>query len=276
MGVNARFLVPYLMGQRREGLRRVLDIDARPWEVIAPQALDAPRVDDTLLKLKHMGRLYALLAAGVAESVRRGARPVSLSGDCVSSLGMLAGLRQAGHAPERVLWLDAHGDFHTWATTQTHYIGGMPLAMFVGRVDNGPDPRNQAVRDCLACIGAQAYPAAQIVLSDARDLDDGEREALLGSPIVRVPLDRVLGQLRPQERLYVHWDTDVIDDRSRLPALKYHVRQGPSAEDVRALFTALRDHDVVAVSVSAWHAEQDAGDQTAQLCTELLNTLIGD
>ncbi|UXH76491.1 arginase family protein [Roseateles amylovorans] len=272
--MNARFLLPYLMGQRRDGLRRVLDVDPHEWEVIADDSLNATRIDDAVVKLNHLGRLYAMLAARVAAAARGGMRPVSVAGDCVSSLGMLAGLRQAGRAPERVLWLDAHGDFHTWATSQTQYIGGMPLAMFVGRIDTGPDPRNQAVRDCLACIGAQAYPESQIVLADARDLDPGEREALLGSRIVRVSLDQVLAQLQPRERIYVHWDTDVIDDRTRMPALKYHVQQGPSAADVQALFKVLRGHDVVAVSVSAWHAEQDVGDQTARSCMEVLNTLI--
>lgn len=276
MGMNGRLLVPYLMGQRRNGLRRVLDIDAHCWEVIAPDTLNADRVDDAQLRLNHMGQLYALLAERVTAVVRSGMRPVSVAGDCVSSLGMLAGLRKAGCVPDRVLWLDAHGDFHTWATSQTQYIGGMPLAMLVGRIDAGPDPRNQAVRDCLACIGAQAYPESQIVLADARDLDPGEREALWASKILRVPLEEALAQLRTDERLYVHWDTDVIDDQARMPALKYHVKQGPSADDVLQLFKALQDYDVRAVSVSAWHAEQDVGDLTARRCMKLLEALVGD
>ncbi|WAC74620.1 arginase family protein [Roseateles sp. SL47] len=273
--MNARILLPFLMGQRRDGLRRVLDIAAHPWEVIAPEPLHETRIDDAQLRLHHMGHLYASLATRVSALARSGHRPVSLAGDCVSSLGMLAGLQQAGRSPERVLWLDAHGDFHTWATSQTQYIGGMPLAMFVGRVDASPDPRNQAVRDCLAQIGVQAYPEAQIVLADARDLDPGEREALLASGIQRVSMDQVLARLQARERLYVHWDTDVIDDRSRLPALKYHVQQGPNAADMLALFKLLGHHDLVAVSVSAWHAEQDVDDRTARSCLELLEALIG-
>lgn len=274
MAVNARLLLPYLMGQRRDGLRRVLDIDFHPWEVLAPAGLQATRIDDPIAKLQSLGSLYGLLAARVAALARGGQRPVSIAGDCVSSLGMLAGLQQAGQPPERVLWLDAHGDFHTWSSTQTQYIGGMPLAMFVGRVDPGPDPRSQAALACLATIGVQAYPERQIVLADARDLDPGEREALLNSRILRCPLDAVLGQLQPQERIYLHWDTDVIDDPAQMPALKYHVQRGPSAADMAALFRALRAYNIVAVSVSAWHEEQDVDNQTAQACLEILNTLL--
>jgi arginase len=275
MVVNARLLLPYLMGQRRDGLRRVLDIDRHPWDVLGLDLHHEERIDDPIAKLRRLGSLYALLAARVAALASSGCRPVSLAGDCVSSLGMLAGLQQAGQSPDRVLWLDAHGDFHTWSTTQTQYIGGMPLAMFVGRVDHGPDPRSQAALACLSTIGVQAYPQRQIVLADARDLDPGECEALLSSQILRCPLDEVLGHLRPLERIYLHWDTDVIDDPARMPALKYHVQRGPSAADMAAFFQALRSFNIVAVSVSAWHAEQDGDNQTARACLEILNTLIG-
>ncbi|WP_249937292.1 arginase family protein [Roseateles sp. DAIF2] len=276
MAVNARLLLPFLMGQRRDGLRRVLELDPHPWELLAHAGLQETMIDDPIAKLHSLGLLYAQLAERVAALVRDGRRPVSLAGDCVSSLGLLAGLQRACRSPERVLWLDAHGDFHTWSSSQTQYIGGMPLAMFAGRVDPGPDPRSRATRACLAAIGVQAaYPQRQILLADARDLDPGEREALLGSQIQRCTLDEVLDHLRPRERLYLHWDTDVIDDPLLMPALKYHVRRGPSAADMAALFEALRYFDIVAVSVSAWHAEQDADDRTARACLDLLNRLLG-
>ena len=275
MVVNRRLLSPYLMGQRRDGLRRVLEVDRHPWDLLTLDPQPETRIDDPVEKLRNLGTLYAMLAARVEASVRDGCRPVSLAGDCVSTLGMLAGLQQAGRPPDRVLWLDAHGDFHTWSSSRTHYIGGMPLAMFVGRVDDGPDPRSQATLACLSSIGVQAYPAERIILADARDLDPGEREALLDSSIVRCPLDEVLARVQPHERIYLHWDTDVIDDPHRMPALKYHVRRGPSAADMADLFRALQGHEIVAVSVSAWHAEQDGDNRTARACLDLLDTLLG-
>ena len=143
------------------------------------------------------------------------------------------------------------------------------------RSDHGPDPRSQATRVCLSTIGVQPYPQRQIVLADARDLDAGEREALLESRILRCTLDEVTAHLRPDERIYLHWDTDVIDDQARMPALKYHVRRGPDAADMAAFFRTLRSCDIVAVSVSAWHAEQDEDNRTARACLEILDTLLG-
>jgi arginase len=61
-----------------------------------------------------------------------------------------------------------------------------------------------------------------------------------------------------------------------MPALKYHVPGGPRAADVAALFRALRGHDIVAVSVSAWHGERDDGDRTARACLDILEALLAD
>src|SRR5512136_997268 len=81
-----------------------------------------------------MSVLHQPLAEFTAQTVLHGDRPVSLAGDCCTPLGVLAGLQQAGLVPV-LLWLDAHGDFNTWETTPSGFLGGMPLAMLVGRGD---------------------------------------------------------------------------------------------------------------------------------------------
>lgn len=268
-------LVPYLMGQRRDGLRRVEPLRGQPWQVVTATESTAERITDKSEQMRSMGHIYAGLAAQVKSAVLAGDLPCSISGDCVSTMGVLAGLQQAGRQPQRILWLDAHGDFHTWATTQTQYLGGMPLAMLVGRSD-----RRQAQRDDIAAlrdaVGAQPYAEARIVLSDARDLDPGEDEALRQSAIVHCPLDQVLSHLSLDESLYVHFDTDVLDEPQRMPALKYHVTGGPGIEQMAALFRHLREYPVVAVSVSAWHAEQDEDGRAARACLDLLELLLPD
>lgn len=268
-------LVPYLMGQRRDGLRRVEPLRGLPWKVVTAPEATTERITDKTEQMRSMALVYARLAAEVKDIVLSGNFPCSISGDCVSTMGMLAGLQQAGRAPQRILWLDAHGDFHTWATTQTQYLGGMPLAMLVGRPD-----RRQEQRDDLAAlrmeVGAQPYAEERIVLSDARDLDPGEDEALRQSAIVHCALHEVLAHLSLHESLYVHFDTDVLDEPQRMPALKYHVANGPRLEQMAALFRRLRAYPLVAVSVSAWHAEQDEDGRAARACLDLLELLLPD
>ncbi|WP_371850732.1 arginase family protein [Pseudoduganella violaceinigra] len=270
-----RLLVPYLMGKWRFGLQRLQHFDPHPWTVVRSPQSTATELADRDEQMRSMGRVYAELARHVEDAVRAGDLPFSISGDCVSTMGVMAGLQRAGREPQRMLWLDAHGDFHTWATTQTQYLGGMPLAMLVGKPD-----RRQRQRDSISALrqalGASPYPEARVLLSDARDLDPGEDEELARSAIVRCTLDQVLQHLSPRETLYLHFDTDVLDEAQRMPALKYHVPAGPRLEEMAALFRRLRDYPLLAVSVSAWHAELDAGDQAARICLALLGELLPD
>jgi len=268
-----RLLVPYLMGKRRDGLQRVQLLDEHPWAVLESPQSTATELLEKDEQMRSMGRVYAVLAQHVEAAAAAGDLPLSIAGDCVSTMGVMAGLQRAGREPQRMLWLDAHGDFHTWGTTHTQYLGGMPLAMLVGSKD-----RRRHQRDSIAALrqalGARPYAEAQVVLSDARDLDPGEDEALAKSAIVRCSLDEVLQHLSPQESLYVHFDTDVLDEAQRMPALKYHVPAGPRVEEMAELFRRLCDYPLLAVSVSAWHAELDEGDQAARICLELLNELL--
>ena len=74
----------------------------------------------------------AALYEQVAEAVRASPSvPVVLSGDCTTSLGVLAGLQRAGRDPG-VVWFDAHADFNTPDTTTTGFTDGMGLAIAVG------------------------------------------------------------------------------------------------------------------------------------------------
>jgi arginase len=267
-------LVPYLMGQKREQLLSLPPFRDQPWQVLQIPHLTQNSIEDRNQQLRCMGLAYAALADVVRQTALNGQIPLSIAGDCVSSLGVLAGLQQAGRSPQRLLWLDAHGDFHTWRTTQTRYIGGMPLAILVGRPDRRTHPRDssQAIRDTTGC---KPYPENRILLADARDLDSGEQEALQQSEIVRCSMDQVLSHLSPNESLYIHFDTDVLDDPIRLPALKYRVPGGPSVKQLSALFQHLANYPLSAVSVSAWHADQDDG-TTAATCLELLQELLPD
>jgi len=271
--MNRQLLVPYLMGQYRRELARVCELGEGQWEVLAARGCRATGISNRNEQMLSMGRVYAGLAARVRDAVLAGERPVSIAGDCVSTLGMLAGLQQANREPQRILWLDAHGDFHTWGTTQTQYLGGMPLAMLVGRADRRGAARDgiQALRSAIGCV---AYPEQQVLLSDARDLDPGEEDALRNSRIAVCTVDEILPRLSPDETLYVHFDTDVLDAGSDLPALKYHVPAGPGIDDIEALFWQLRGFPLVAVSVSAWHAEKDEGDRAARVCLDLLDVLL--
>jgi arginase len=259
-----KIITPFLMGQRRDGLSRVCSIDSYSWEILQVPELNETIITDSNEKIQRMTKIYSLLSEKIKEVVDDNVIPVSIAGDCVSTIGILAGLQKAGKQPDRILWLDAHGDFHTWETTQTKYIGGMPLAMLVGRGD----------QRIVKATGLNPYPEERIILSDGRDLDSGEEESLRNSKILRCSIADVSKYLLKQsESIYLHLDTDVLDAEIEMPALKYHVRSGPTYQDISNLFKSLKDKNIIAISVSAWHEEKDFDNKTAMACLNLLKDL---
>ena len=170
---------------------------------------------------KRLVRLYQQLAGFVYQAAARGDMPVSLAGDCCTSIAVLAGLQRAGISPTLV-WLDAHGDFNTWETTPSGFLGGMPLAMLAGRGE----------QTILEGLGMQPLPENQIILSDARDLDPGERKAIAQSDLIYINnFEELLEILLPPGPLYLHFDTDVIDP-AEVPAMNYPAPGGPSTGGV--------------------------------------------
>lgn len=111
----------------------------------------------------RIGAIHTPLAEWARAAAAAGRRSVTIGGDCLQTAAVLAELRRAGMDPV-IVWLDAHGDFNTPETSPSGFIGGMPLAMLVGRGDAW-------LRDN---ISLPAIAERDIIVSDARDLDPGE------------------------------------------------------------------------------------------------------
>jgi arginase len=187
---------------------------------------------------ERMAVLYDGVADAVVSVLRGGRVPVVVSGDCTTSLGVVAGLQRAGVAPALV-WFDAHGDVQTPETSASGYLGGMPVRQLVGGAD-----RTVAER-----LGLRAVAEQDVVLVDARDLDPPEVVYLAGSAIRRTTVDGVASGL-PDRPVYLHLDVDVIDPRD-VPGLLFPTPDGPRLPAVAAAVRAvLATGRVVAVGLA--------------------------
>jgi len=239
--------VPHFIGERsRDGARLA------GGEVVAP---DLPAAGAQ----ERLAVLYEALAARIAAS----ARPRVQAGDCVATLGVAAGLQRRG-VDFHLVWLDAHGDFNTWETTPSGFLGGMPLAMLAGLGE-------QTIVDAL---GLRTLAADRILLVGARDLDPGERDNLLGQGVPQAAVADVPGLAPPDRPLYVHLDLDVVAV-DEMPAVNYPAAGGPSAGAVRAaldhLFATGR---VAALSVTCWDPALDGAVRSRRTAESLVGDLL--
>jgi arginase len=212
---------------------------------------------------KSMATLHKPIAEACASILRDGNRPISVAGDCCASVPVLAALRTAGINPIMV-WIDAHADFNTPETSPSQFLGGMPLAMMVGR---GPQWMCEAV-------SLAPFPEDRVWLIDGRDLDPLERAALDASAVRRTGMAG-LASLRFADPVFVHIDMDVLD-ADKVPAFNYPVPGGPGiAETTRACRSFAEANSIVAISVSGWTGSLDADGRTAAACKKVLDALIG-
>jgi arginase len=68
------------------------------------------------------------------KGLRQGYFPIVIGGDHSCAVGTWSGISQH-KAPIGLLWIDAHFDSHTPATSQSQRIHGMPLALLLGQGD---------------------------------------------------------------------------------------------------------------------------------------------
>jgi arginase len=240
-------VVPYFMGEPIAGL----DVPD-PHDTIAPALPDEDQQH-------RMAVLYTHLAEWVAHHDR----PIVFAGDCVAPIGVLAGLQHSGVRPTLVFF-DAHGDFNTWETSPSGFVGGMPLAMLTGRGE-------QTIVDGT---GLLPVPDERVILVDGRDLDPGEAEAIAASRMTVTSVADVVGHLPPDGALYVHVDADVVDP-TEMPAMNYPAADGPSLAQVhRALTMIERTKRVVAFSISSWNPALPGADVAAAAARELAEPFL--
>ena len=145
-------------------------------------------------------------------------RPLVLGGCCCAHVGAVQGLA-ARVDRLGVIWLDAHGDLNTPASSPSGNEWGMPLRMLVD--DGAVDPRD------VALVGA-------------RNLDPPEVDFIREAGIHDSP-DAVLARV---DRIYVALDCDVFEP-SELSAFMPEPG-GPTVAEVERLFATLRERSTVA------------------------------
>jgi arginase family enzyme len=189
-----------------EALARALSADARV--AGEPGEPRASRYDEDL----RDGRAtFEAAAAAIAQADR----PILTATDCSICVATVPAVERRWPGAW-LLWLDAHGDFNTPATTPSGFLGGMCLAGAVGLWDTG--------------YGAGAAPE-RVVLVGGRDLDAAEDELIERHGVVRT--DDPAAVLEGRD-VFVHLDVDILDP-SVLPGQLYPAPGGLDMDELRAL-----------------------------------------
>ncbi|MCW3474011.1 arginase [Limobrevibacterium gyesilva] len=211
-----------------------------------------------------------------------GGVPIFLGGDHSLSMGTVSGIARHCRAAGRklvVLWIDAHADFNTPATSPSGNMHGMSTAFLCG------DP---TLRPLLGDRPFVPVAPVDIHLLGLRSVDAGERQALAAHGVNRIDmrlidafgvpalLQRILADIDgPDTHLHVSLDVDFLDP-SLAPGVGTTVPGGASDREAHLVMEMLHDSGLVgSLDVVELNPFLDERGKSARLLTELTGSLFG-
>ncbi len=217
------------------------------------------------------------------ESLHEGALPLVLGGDHSVGAGSVAAAAewaaQARQLPLGLLWIDAHGDMNTPATSLSGNVHGMPLAALLG-----PEP---AELSRIGTISPKVLPA-HTVLVGVRNLDEREKVAVRDShvhvftmkDIDRQGIASIVEQAvslagTDTAGIHVSFDMDVCDPQIA-PGVGTPVRGGLDYREAHMVMEIVADSGLLtSLDLVEVNPTLDVRNATAQLGLELALSALG-
>jgi arginase len=207
---------------------------------------------------------------------------VVLGGDHAVSAGSVAGA--AAHLAASgqqlgVVWVDAHGDLNTPATSRSGNVHGMPLSALLGYGDKA----------MTSIAGTPpAIRASDLALVGLRDLDESERAHIrkwnlsaftmraLDERGVRSVMEEAIAiATRSTAGLWVSFDMDVIDP-DEAPGVGTPVPGGITYREAHLSMEMLADTGkLVGIDVVEVNPVLDEKNRTAEIACELILSALG-
>ena len=212
-----------------------------------------------------------------------GAIPLVLGGDHSLAAGSVAAAadwaRRARKLPIGLLWVDAHGDMNTPATSTSGNVHGMPLAALLG-----PEPSDLSN---LGGFSPKVLPA-HTVLIGVRNLDEREKVAVREShvhvftmkDIDRQGIASVVEQAvnmagNRTAGIHVSFDLDVCDP-GIAPGVGTPVKGGLDYREAHMLMEIVADSGLLtSLDLVEVNPTLDVRNTTAQLGAELAASALG-
>ena len=232
--------------------------------------------------IREIARVCDKLYQTARESQEEGALPLILGGDHSLAAGSVAASAARARGQNQsiaLLWIDAHGDMNTPASTPSGNVHGMPLAALLG-----PEPAE------LSSIGgfSPTVLAEHTALVGVRNLDAREKELVRESgvhvytmkDIDRLGVAAVMASAleavgRGTSGLHVSFDLDVCDP-SIAPGVGTLVKGGLNYREAHLLMELIAESGrLTALDLVEVNPALDLRNTTAELGVELALSALG-
>jgi arginase len=212
-----------------------------------------------------------------------GAIPIFMGGDHSLSMGSVNGVARYWQQQERplfVLWVDAHADYNTPATTITGNMHGMSAAFLCGEpgLDGllGDQPRASITPDQLDLFGVRSIDPLEknlvrdrrVAIADMRAIDEFGVGVLIRKVIERIKARNGV--------LHVSFDVDFLDP-AVAPGVGTTVPGGATYREAHLIMELLHDSGLVrSADIVELNPFLDERGRTARVAVELIGSLFGE
>jgi len=233
--------------------------------------------------IREIAKVCQKLYQTTLASFEEGAMPIVLGGDHSLAAGSVAAAAdwamKTKKLPMGLLWVDAHGDMNTPATSLSGNVHGMPLAALLG-----PEPAELAK---IGTVSPKVSPA-HTVLIGVRNLDEREKVAVRDShvhvftmkDIDRQGIASIVEQAvnlagNGTAGIHVSFDMDVCDPQIA-PGVGTPVKGGLDYREAHMVMEIVADSGrLTSIDIVEVNPTLDVRNTTAQLGAELALSALG-
>ena len=227
--------------------------------------------------LSDVVRLCGVLSHDIKKSILNHRFFITLGGDHSCAMGSWSGALNATEGDLGLIWFDAHMDSHTFVTTPSNNIHGMPLAVLLGHGD-----------PALTALSTKKLKPENVVLIGIRSYESGEQQLLekLGvnlfymDDIKKLGMQTVINNAieivtKNTVNFGISIDLDGFDPMDA-PGVGTRESDGVNAKDFLAQFKKITSHPkLIGMDIVEFNPSLDKNHQTEKLavllCEKILN-----
>lgn len=250
-------------------------------DLVAPIRETRPQPDDRKKYIDDIARICRDLFAHVSASLDGGAIPLVLGGDHSLAAGSVAAsaawIQRTTSKPLGLIWVDAHGDMNTPATTTSGNVHGMPLAALLGEepLELAVGPRPAIRPEHTVLVGIRNLDAQEKARIRASGVHVFTMKEVDRSGIADVAQRAIALASAGTGGIHVSFDLDACDP-SIAPGVGTPVRGGLDYREAHLLMELIADAGrLVALDLVEVNPTLDVRNSTADLGTELALSALG-
>lgn len=230
-------------------------------------------------KEDKLAKLNKAISQFTEGRIRKNQRFLVIGGDHSCAMGTWGGVLNGLQQPDKfgLIWLDAHMDAHTYLTSPSGNVHGMPVAALLGKADEklaATYPSHHFINPAyLILIGVRDYEPEEYGLLKQAGVEIVFANQMNG---IVPALIKVINKLSMTcHKIGISIDLDVFDPEDA-PAVETPVKDGIKAKELLTALSLMNNYPkICGLELSEFSPEKDINHKTLRLLKAIIEAFYG-